>query len=80
MLGRIAVDLGGRRDQDACPCLACYLQQVQRALHRGPDGAHRVALVVHRRGGASQVKDLVDLDGERVLDVVTGQLEMRVGQ
>jgi len=80
VLGRIAVDLGGRRDQDARPGLARHLQQIERALHRGPDGTHGVALVVHRRCGAGQVEDLVDLHGQRVLHVMAVQLETRVGQ
>ncbi len=80
VLGRIAVDLGGRRDHHARPGLARNFQQIERALYRGPDGAHRVALVVHRRRGAGQVEDLVDLHGQRVFHVVAEQLETRVGQ
>ncbi len=80
MFGRIAVDLGGRRDQDARPGLARHFQQVERAVHRGSDGAHRIALVVHGRRGAGQVENLIDLHGQRVLYVVAGQLETRVSQ
>ena len=60
------------------PHLAGEVEHVQRALDRGADGAHRVALVVDRRGRAGEVEDLVDLHGQRLLHVVADQLEARV--
>ena len=50
------------------------------AVHGGLGGLHRVALVEDRRGRAGEVVDLVDLDVQRKRDVVTHQLEVRVGQ
>ena len=54
--------------------------------HQHVEGAHdvrldrldRVVLVVHRRRGAGQVVDLVDLGEERLADVVPQQLEARM--
>ena len=47
-------------------------------MHAGLGRLHRVVLVVHRRGRAGEVVDLVDLDVERERHVVADQLEMLV--
>ena len=47
-------------------------------MHAGLGGLHRIVLVVHRRGRAGHVVDLVDLDVERECHIVAGQLEMLV--
>ena len=49
-------------------------------MHRRLRGLHRVELVVHRRGRAGQVVDLVDFHEQREGDVVAHQLELRMGQ
>jgi hypothetical protein len=53
-------------------------QHVDRAVHAGLGGLHRVVLVVDRRGRAGEVVDLVDLHVEREGHVVAHQLEVRV--
>src|SRR5581483_866739 len=60
--------------------LAREIQHVQRPLDGGADGAHRVALVVDRRGRTGQVIDLVHLQRQRLGDVVAHQLEAVVVQ
>jgi hypothetical protein len=47
-------------------------------MHAGLGGLHRIVLVVHGRGRAGQVVDLVDLDVQRDRHVVPHQLEARV--
>ena len=47
-------------------------------MHAGLGRLHRVVLVVHRRGRAGEVVDLVDLDIEREGYVVAHQLEARL--
>ena len=49
-------------------------------MHAGLGGLHRIVLVVHRRGRACQIVDLVHLDIERKGDVVAHRLEMRIVQ
>ena len=49
-------------------------------MHADLGGLYGIELVVHRRGRASEVEDLVNLDVERKTDVVAGQLKTRVGK
>ena len=53
-------------------------QHVDGAQHVRLDGLDRVVLVVNGRGGAGQVVDLVDLEEERLGDVVPDKLELVV--
>ena len=47
-------------------------------MHAGLGRLHRIVLVMHRRGRAGEIVDLVDLDVERERHVVADQLEMLV--
>src|SRR5262245_2191651 len=47
-------------------------------MHADLGGLHRVELIVHRRGRASEIIDLVNLDIERKTDVMAGQLKARM--
>jgi hypothetical protein len=78
VLGRIAVHFAGRGNQHARAALAGHVEQVQRALDGGANGAHGIALVVNGRRRASQVEDLVHLHGQRLLHVVAEKLEARM--
>src|SRR4051794_34225466 len=49
-------------------------------MHTDFGGLHRVELVVHRRGRASEIEDLIDLDVERKTDVVTRELKAGIAQ
>ena len=53
-------------------------QHGDRTDHAGLGGLHRIVLVVHGRGGAGEVVDLIDLDVEREGDVVPHRLEVRI--
>jgi hypothetical protein len=75
VLLRVAIDLAGRRDEQLGVHLARHVEHVERPVHRGPDGAHRVALVVDRRGRTGEVVDLVHLDDDRLRHVVAQELE-----
>ena len=44
-------------------------------MHAGLGGLDRVELVMHRRGGAREIVDLVDFDVERKSHVVAHQLK-----
>ncbi len=71
----VAVDLGGGCLQDAGLHPFGHAQHVDHAHDAGLDGLDRVVLVVHRRGGAGQVVDAINLQEDRLDDVVTDQLE-----
>ena len=51
-------------------------KHVLRSHEGGLHGLYRVVLVVHRRGGAGQVVNLVDFCAERLGDVVPDELEV----
>ncbi len=53
-------------------------KHVDGAMDAGLGGLHRVVLVVHRRGRAGKVVDLLDLDVQRKRDIVAHQLEGRM--
>ena len=76
----VAVDLAGRGLQDLGLHPLGQAQHVDRAVHAGLGGLHRIVLVVDRRGRAGEVEDLVDLDVEREGHVVAHQLEARVAE
>ena len=80
MHGGIAVHLAGGGLQDLRADPLGEAQHVDRADHAGLGGLHRIVLVVHRRGGAGEVVDLVDLDVEREGDVVAHRLEVRIAE
>ncbi len=80
MHGRVAIDLRGRGLEDLGLQPLGQAQHVDRADHAGLGRLHRIELVVDRRGRAGEVVDLVDLDKERMGDVVAHRLEMRVAQ
>src|SRR5262249_16834055 len=76
----VAVDLARRSDEDARVDLARHVEHVERAVDRGADGPHRIALVVDRRRGAGEVIDLVDLDDDGLGDVVADELEATLAE
>ena len=76
--GRVAVDLGGRGLQDRAPSRLARPSMLIDPVHGGLGRLHGVALVVHRRGRARQVVDLIHLDVERDRHVVPHQLEARI--
>jgi len=80
VLGRVAVHLGGRGEQHRRAQPLSQAEHVDRAVHAGLRGLHRVALVEHRRGRAGQVVDLVDLDVQGERHVVAHQLESRLAE
>ncbi len=73
----VAVHLARRRLQDARLHALREAEQIDRAMHAGLGGLHRVALIVHRRRRAREVVDLVDFHVQRKRHVVTHQLEIR---
>ena len=75
---RVAVDLAGRRLEDAAAQPLGEPQHVDRAVDRGLGRLHRVVLVVDRRRRTGEVVDLVDLDEQRERHVVPDELEARV--
>jgi hypothetical protein len=80
VLGGIAVDLGGGGDHHPGPHLAREVEQIQGSLDSGPDGPHRIALVMDGGRRAGQVIHLVHLQGDRLGDVVPDQLEPMIVQ
>src|SRR5690606_15331885 len=58
----VAVDLAGGGLEDARAGALGQPEHVDRAVHAGLGGLHRVVLIVHGRGRAGQVVDLVDFD------------------
>ena len=77
---RIAVDLAGRRLQDTRAGALGQAQHVDRAVHAGLGGLHRVALVVDRRCRTGQVVDPVHFHVQRKGHIVAHQFEIRVFQ
>ncbi len=55
-------------------------QHVDRAVYAGFCRLHGIVLIVNRRGRASEIVDLIDLDVQRKGHVVTHQLEARMSQ
>src|SRR5262249_38346720 len=80
VLLRVAVDLARRGDEDPGVDLAREVQHVERAVHGGANRPHRVSLVVDRRRRAGEVVDPVDLDDDRLRDVVADELEARLAE
>ncbi len=74
----ISVDLRRGGEQELRADLARALERVQRAFDTGPDRPDRVALVVHGRGRAREVIDVVHLDHELLVHVVAQELEARM--
>jgi hypothetical protein len=73
-----AIDLAGRGLKDRRPQTLGEAEHVDRAMHAGLGGLHRIALVVDRGGRAGQIEDRVNLDVERERHVVPDRLEHRV--
>ena len=73
----IAIDLAGRRLQQPAFEAVGEVEHVDGAEDRGLGRLHRIVLVVHRRGRTGEIVDLVDLDAQRLGDVVADQLELR---
>ncbi len=72
----IAVDFTGRRLKNLGLGPFGQPQDIDRPMHAGFGGLHRVELVMDGRGRTGQVIDLVDLDIERKGDVMPEQLEI----
>ena len=77
---RIAVNFAGARLQDLRLHALGETQHVDRAVHAGLRGLHRIELVVYRGSGAREVVDVIDLHVERKRDVVPQKLESRIAQ
>jgi hypothetical protein len=75
---RLAVHLGRGRLQYPRARAACQHEHVEGSHHVGFDGLDGIVLVVNWRGGAGQVIDLVDLQQQRLADVVPQKLEAAV--
>ena len=76
----IAIDFRCRRLQNFRPDPLGQAQHVDRAVHAGLGGLHRIALIMNGRRGARQIVDLVDLHVEREGHVVADQFETLVVQ
>jgi len=76
MLLRVAIDFAGRGQQDARVDPLGQAQHVDRAHHAGLDGLDRIVLVMDRRGGTRQMENTIDLEQDRLDDIVTHQLEI----
>jgi hypothetical protein len=76
----IAIDLARGGLEDLGFDALGQAQHVDRAMHAGLCRLHRIELVMHGRGRAGEVVDLVHLHIEREGHVVTEHLEMRVPQ
>lgn len=53
-------------------------EAMHRTEHGGLGGFDRVVLVMRRRGRTSEVENLIHLEHERLCDVVSNQLKMRI--
>jgi hypothetical protein len=78
MHGRVPVNLAGGSLQDSCASLARKVEHVDRAQHIGANRAHGIGLVLHRRGGAGEIVDLIDVDRERSGHVMRHGCESRL--
>ncbi len=76
MLLRVAIDFAGRGQQDARMDPLGEAQHVDRSHHAGLDGFDRIVLVMDRRGGTRQVENAIDLEQDRLDDIVAHQLEI----
>ena len=74
----VAIDLGGGGLKDSGIDALGQAEAINRAHDGGLGGLDWIVLVVHRRRGASEVVDLVDLQFERIDHIVAHQLEIRV--
>jgi hypothetical protein len=79
MLLRVAIDFAGRGQQDARVDPLGEAQHVDRAHHAGLDGLDRIVLVMDRRGGTRQMKNAIDLEQDRLDEIVAHQLEIAAG-
>jgi len=75
---RVAIHLAGGGLKDPRAGALGEPQHVDRAMHAGLGGLHRIVLIVNRRGRASQIVDLVHFDIEREGHIMAHQLEVRV--
>ena len=76
----VAINLAGGGLKDLRAGALGQPQHVDRAMHAGLGGLHRIVLIVNRGGWAGQVVDLIHLDIERKGHIVAHQLEVRVIQ
>src|SRR5690606_5446464 len=75
---RITVDFACRCLKHARPRPFGQAKHVNRTMYAGLDGLHRIELVVYRRGGTSEIVNLVDFDIERKGNVVPEELKTRL--
>ena len=80
MDGRVSVNLAGGRLQNFGAGALGQSQHVDGAMHAGLGGLHGIELVMHGRGRAGEVINLVGFHIERERDVMAHQLKGRVGQ
>jgi len=75
---RISIDLAGARKQESSPDPSCQAQHVVGAEKTGFGRFDRIELVMHRRSWTGQVPDPIDLETNRVGDIVADQLKVAV--
>ena len=80
MHSRISVHLRGAGEKDLGLRSLREPEHVDRTVHGGLGGLHRIALVVDRAGRARQVVDLVDFHVQREGHIVPDHLEPGVIQ
>ena len=77
---RVTVDLAGRRLKDAGAAPLGEVEHVDRAVNGGLHGLHRIVLVMNRAGRTGQIENPVDLEPQRLGDVVPNELEIRLAE
>jgi len=75
---RVAIHLAGGGLKDPRAGALGQPQHIDRAMHAGLGGLHRIVLIVNRRCRTRQVVDHVHLDIEREGHIVTHPLKVRV--
>ncbi len=73
---RIAINLAGGGLKNFCVGPLGKAQHIDRAVHAGLCGLYRIALVMDRRGGTSEIENFVHFYIKRKSDIVAHQLEV----
>jgi hypothetical protein len=72
---RVTINLAGRGLKNSGAEALGEPEHVDRAVHAGLRGLHRIVLIMVRGGGAGEIVDFVDFDVERKRHVVTYEFE-----